>query len=73
MGGETWHRETAGTFNMMRRGGAPIPGEPIAPTVIPREAWARARSLEHALELAKPRRPKALRLAEKYGGYIRRL
>jgi len=73
VGGEAWHRETTGTYNIARRGGAPTPSKPATPVVIPREAWARARSIEHALELAKQRRPKALRLAEKYGGYIRRL
>jgi len=73
VGGETWHRETAGTFNIAKRGRTKAPSEPVVPIVIPREAWTKARDLKHAIELAKPRRPKALKWAEKYEEYIKRL
>ena len=73
IGGETWHREVSGTFNIMRKGGAPIPDEPVVPIVIAREVWTRARSLNHALELARHEKPKAAKLAVKYERYIEAL
>jgi len=73
VGGEVWHREVTGTFNIAKKNGVEVPPIPVVPVVIPREAWTKARSLEHALELAKPRGPKALRLAEKYEEDIKRL
>lgn len=73
VGGKVWHREVAGTFNIMKRGGAPIPDEPIVPVVIPREVWTRARNLNHALELARHEKPKAVKLAAKYERYIEAL
>ena len=72
-GEEIWHREVVGTFNIARRNGAETPSEPVVPIIVPREAWTRARNLEHALKLAKPRRPKVLRLAEEYKEYVEAL